>query len=196
VGLRPRDRPKLLTVRHDGKPLDIVAQATKFGLLYVFDRVTGKPVWPIEERPVPQSDVPGEASSPTQPFPSAPPPFARLKFSEDEINPHLDAVERERIRGLMKGARNEGIFTPLSIKQDQISIPGELGGANWGGAAADPETGMLYVRGADQPAYHTPLTEVPKTPELMTPQPRYSGRLGSMFYANNGLPAIGPRGRA
>ncbi len=184
--------PKLLTVRHDGKPLDIVAQATKFGMLYVFDRVTGKPVWPIEERPVPQSDVPGEASSPTQPFPTAPPPFARLKFTTDDINPYLEPAERERILIMMKNARNEGIFTPLSIKQDQISVPGELGGANWGGAAADPATGMLYVRGADQPAYHTPLLEVPKTPELMTPQPRYSGRLGSMFFAENGLPAISP----
>ena len=184
--------PKLLTVRQNGKPVDIVAQATKFGLLYVFDRVTGKPLWPIEERAVPQSDVPGEASSPTQPFPTAPPPYARLKFTTDDINPYLDAEERQRILNLMKNARNEGIFTPLSIKQDQISIPGELGGANWGGAAADPETGVLYVRGADQPAYHTPLVELAKTPEIMTPQPRYSGRLGSMFFANNGLPAISP----
>jgi quinoprotein glucose dehydrogenase len=73
--------PKLLTVKHDGKNVDIVAQPTKFGFLYVFDRVTGQPLWPIEERRVPQSDVPGEWSSPTQPFPTKPPPFARQSFT-------------------------------------------------------------------------------------------------------------------
>jgi quinoprotein glucose dehydrogenase len=146
--------PKLLTVRHNGKTVDIVAQPTKFGLLYVFDRVTGTPLWPIEERPVPQSDVPGEESSPTQPFPSNPPPFARLKFGLDDINPYLDDVEKGRLRGILQNARNEGLFTPQTLTRDQISIPGELGGSNWGGSAADPMTGMLYVRSADQPAIH------------------------------------------
>jgi quinoprotein glucose dehydrogenase len=185
--------PKLLTVNHNGKPVDIVAQATKFGLLYVFDRTNGQPLWPIEERPVPQTDVPGEESSRTQPFPTLPPPFARLQFTSDDLNPYLDEAERTRLAGIMKNARNEGIFTPLSAKQDQLSIPGELGGANFGGAAADPETGMLYVRSADQPAYHTPLREAePGTVAGMSRQPRYTGRLGSMFFAENGLNAISP----
>ena len=190
----PVTGPKLLTVKHDGKNVDIVAQVTKFGMIYVFDRVTGKPIWPIEERPVPKSDVPGEVSSPTQPFPTKPPPYARLKFTEDEINPYLETDERDRIRGLMRNARNEGVFTPLSLTKDQISMPGELGGANWGGAAGDPETGMLYVRSADQPAFHTPLREVENLPSdpPMRPMTRYTGRLGSMFFAANGLPAIGP----
>jgi quinoprotein glucose dehydrogenase len=146
--------PKLLTVRHNGKNVDIVAQATKFGLLYVFDRVTGAPLWPIEERPVPKSDVPGEESWPTQPFPTHIPPFARLTFSEEDINPHVDEAERARLRGILRNARNEGLFTPQTLTRDQISIPGELGGSNWGGSAADPTTGMLYVRSADQPAIH------------------------------------------
>jgi quinoprotein glucose dehydrogenase len=149
--------PKLLTVRHSdaaGKPLDIVAQPTKFGLLYVFDRVTGRPLWPIEERPVPKSDVPGEESWPTQPFPTHVPPFARLTFGLDDINPHLDEAERQRLRGILQNARNEGLFTPQTLTRDQISIPGELGGSNWGGSSADPTTGMLYVRSADQPAIH------------------------------------------
>jgi quinoprotein glucose dehydrogenase len=146
--------PKLLTVRHQGKTVDIVAQPTKFGLLYVFDRVTGVPLWPIEERPVPQSDVPGEESSPTQPFPTNPPPFARLTFAADDINPYVDEAERARLRGILQNARNEGLFTPQTLTRDQISIPGELGGSNWGGSAADPTTGMLYVRSADQPAIH------------------------------------------
>jgi len=185
--------PKLLTVKHNGKPVDIVAQATKFGLLYVFDRETGQPLWPIEERPVPQSDVPGEQSSPTQPFPTKPAPFARLKFTEADVNPYLDEAERQRIIGIMRKSRNEGIFTPLSITQTQISVPGELGGANWGGAAADPETGMLYVRSADQPALHEPMTGAEgEAVSKMEPQLRYSGRLGTMFFAANGLSAMSP----
>jgi glucose dehydrogenase len=190
----PVTGPKLLSVKHDGKIVDIVAQATKFGMLYVFDRVSGRPIWPIEERAVPKSDIPGEISSPTQPFPTKPPPYARLKFTDADINPYLDAEEREKIRGMMQKARNEGVFTPLSLTQDQISMPGELGGSNWGGAAGDPETGMLYVRSADQPGYHTPLREVETVPSNppMRPMTRYTGRLGSMFFAKNGLPAISP----
>ena len=150
----PTSAPKLLTVKHDGKSVDIVAQPTKFVLLYVFNRETGEPLWPIEERPVPKSDVPGEESWPTQPFPTKPPPFARLKFSIDEINPYLDPAEQARIKEIMVGARNEGVFTPATSTRNQISIPGELGGSNWGGSAADPTTGMMYVRSADQPAIH------------------------------------------
>jgi len=146
--------PKLLTVRRNGKLVDIVAQPTKFGLLYVFDRVTGAPLWPIEERPVPKSDVPGEESWPTQPFPTNPPPFARLTFGIEDINPHVDEAEQQRLRGILQNARNEGLFTPQTLTRDQISVPGELGGSNWGGSAADPTTGMLYVRSADQPAIH------------------------------------------
>jgi quinoprotein glucose dehydrogenase len=146
--------PKLLTVRRNGRSVDIVAQATKFGLLYVFDRVTGEPLWPIEERPVPKSDVPGEQAWPTQPFPTHVPPFARLKFDVDDINPHLDEAEQARLREIVKNARNEGLFTPQSLTRDQISVPGELGGSNWGGAAGDPTTGWLYVRSADQPGFH------------------------------------------
>lgn len=150
----PTTAPKLLTVKHDGKMVDVVAQATKFGLLYVFNRVTGEPLWPIEERPVPQSDVPGEYSWPTQPFPTKPPPFARLKFTPEEINPYIDDDEKARLLAIMKDARNEGIFTPQTLNRSQISMPGELGGANWGAAAVDPVNGMLYVRSADQPAIH------------------------------------------
>jgi quinoprotein glucose dehydrogenase len=134
--------------------VDIVAQATKFGLLFVFDRVTGQPLWPIEERPVPKSDVPGEESWPTQPFPTRPPPFARLAFGLDDINPYVDDADKARLRDILRQARNEGLYTPQTLDRDQISIPGELGGSNWAGSAADPTAGMLYVRTADQPAIH------------------------------------------
>jgi glucose dehydrogenase len=200
--------PKLLTVRHNGRTVDVVAQATKFGLLYVFDRVTGAPIWPIEERPVPKSDVEGEESWPTQPFPTNPPPYARLKFAVEDINPHVDETERGRLRGILTNARNEGLFTPQTLTRDQISIPGELGGSNWAGTAADPTTGMLYVRSADQPAIHKlrvadlnpnsaadgasppgpPRPPLPELPGIT----RYTARLGQMFLTANGLPAIGP----
>ena len=146
--------PKLLTIRRGGKPIDIVAQPTKFGFLYVFDRVTGAPIWPIEEHRVPASDVPGESAWPTQPFPTSPPPYSRQTFAIGDVNPHLDESEREQIRQRMTRARNEGLFTPQTLAREQISIPGEFGGSNWGGSAGDPTTGMLYVRASDLPAIH------------------------------------------
>jgi quinoprotein glucose dehydrogenase len=194
--------PKLLTVRHNGKPVDIVAQPTKFGLLYVFNRVTGQPLWPIEERPVPKSDVAGEESWPTQPFPTKPPPFARLDFPIEDINPYVDEEEKLKIRDILSKARNEGLFTPQTLDRDQISIPGELGGANWGGSTADPTTGWLYVRSADQPGIHRLRAWEPNrggegrgrgiaVPEIegMT---RYTGPLGRMIRTSGGLPAITP----
>ena len=87
--------PKLLTLRQNGRNIDVVAQATKFGFIFVFDRKTGQPIFPIEERPVPQSDVPGEKSWPTQPFPTKPAPFARQSFTEKDINPYLPEAEKE-----------------------------------------------------------------------------------------------------
>ena len=121
--------PKLLTVKHNGKNVDAVAQATKFGFLFVFDRVTGEPLWPIEERPVPQSDVPGEFSSPTQPFPTKPPPFARQSFTEKDIDPFATEAEQAAIREVLMNSRNEGLFTPPSLR-GSISAPGHNGGAN------------------------------------------------------------------
>lgn len=122
--------PKLLTVKHDGKNVDVVAQPTKFGFLYVFERETGKPLWPIEERAVPQSDVPGEWSSPTQPFPTKPPAFARQSFTEKDINPYLSDEDKAKVRTVLQTYRNEGLFTPPSLK-GTIEIPGNNGGANW-----------------------------------------------------------------
>ena len=152
--------PKLLTVRHNGKMVDVVAQATKFGFLYVFDRVTGKPLWPVEERPVPQSDMPGEHSWPTQPFPTAPPPFARQKIGVDDLNPYIEPEELAKMKDVLLHARAEGIFTPPTLTGNQIAIPGENGGANWGSVAADPGSGMVYVRTFDAPTIHR-MTETP-----------------------------------
>ncbi|HEY2015704.1 MAG TPA: PQQ-binding-like beta-propeller repeat protein [Bryobacteraceae bacterium] len=145
----PTASPKLVTVRHNGKMVDAVAQAGKTGFLYVFDRVSGEPLWPIEERRVPQSKVPGEQSWPTQPFPTRPPPFARQKFDIADINPYLDEAEKTRIREILLNSDNHGIFTPAGLERDSIQIPGDDGGANWSNTAADPQAGMVYVRSGD-----------------------------------------------
>ncbi len=144
--------PKLLTLQHNGKMLDAVAVVGKEGFVWVFDRVTGAPFWPIEERPVPRSDMPGEETWPTQPFPLNPPPFARQKFTADDLSPFIeDPAERARIRDQVLSARNEGMFTPPGLR-NTIQMPGNNGGANWGGAAIDPTAGLLYVVSKDLPA--------------------------------------------
>jgi quinoprotein glucose dehydrogenase len=143
--------PKLLTIRQNGRTRDVVAQATKQGLLFVFDRVTGEPIWPIEERLVPQSDVPGEKTWPTQPFPTKPAPFARQSFTEKDINPYLPADERRAIAERLRSYRNEGLYTPPSLR-GSIQMPGHSGGTNWGGVAVDPARGELYVRSIALPA--------------------------------------------
>ncbi|HET9362402.1 MAG TPA: PQQ-binding-like beta-propeller repeat protein, partial [Vicinamibacterales bacterium] len=136
--------PKLLTIRQNGRNVDIVAQASKQGFLYVFERRTGRPIWPIEERPVPKSDVPGEWASPTQPFPTKPAPFARQSFTEKDINPYLPAAEREALVQRFRTLRNDGLFTPPSF-EGSIQLPGHNGGANFGGSAVDPARGEMYV---------------------------------------------------
>ena len=136
--------PKLLTVRHEGRAIDVVAQATKHGFLFVFERLTGEPIWPIEERAVPASDLPGEHASPTQPFPTRPAPFADQSFTEDQINPFLPEDELAVMRERLRTSRNEGLFTPPSF-EGSIGMPGHNGGANWGGSAVDPINGELYV---------------------------------------------------
>ena len=145
--------PKLLTVQHNGKPVEIVAQAGKTGFLYVFERKTGTPLWPIEERPVPKSEVPGEFSSPTQPIPTRPPPFARQSMTPEEVNPFVSPEEQEKLKQLVREAANEGVFTPSSHLRPHIQFPGAWGGANWGSTAGDPQTGMVYVRSLEMISY-------------------------------------------
>ena len=144
--------PQLTTIRHNGRTVDVVAVASKTGYLYVFDRVTGTPIWPIEERPVPQnSTVPGEALSPTQPFPTAPPPFSRQKFTAADVNPHiLSPEEREAFRQRIAKARNDGPFTPIGF-EEVVHMPGNQGGSNWGSTAGNPTDGSVYVIGFNVP---------------------------------------------
>ncbi|HEY6988275.1 MAG TPA: PQQ-binding-like beta-propeller repeat protein [Bryobacteraceae bacterium] len=144
--------PQLITVVHKGKKVDAVAMAGKTGFLYVFNRLTGEPLWPIKETPVPSSDMPGEHAWPTQPIPTAPPPFSVQKFTADDVNPYvLTAEERAHWRQVVDSALNKGLFTPPSTR-DTINMPGNQGGSNWGTTAANPAAGIVYVMGLNEPA--------------------------------------------
>jgi quinoprotein glucose dehydrogenase len=140
--------PVLVTLTHAGKRVDAVAQTTKQGYVYVFNRVTGEPLFPIEEVPYPPSDVPGEFASPTQPRPLTPEPFARQSLTEDLLTqrtPAAHAWALEKFRTF----RSEGQFVPLGIGRPTVVFPGFDGGAEWGGPAVDPDKGILYVNAND-----------------------------------------------
>lgn len=141
----PPAPPNLVTITREGKRIDAVAQVTKHGYVFLFDRETGEPLFPIEERPVPQSDVPGEKTSPTQPLPVKPLPYARQTLSKDDINPY--AVNRDELLEKFRRSRYEGPFTPLT-SGGSIIFPGLDGGAEWGGAAVDPD-GIMYVNSSE-----------------------------------------------
>ena len=141
----PPAPPNLLTVTRNGKRIDAVAQVTKHGFVFLFNRETGEPLFPIEEVPVPQSDTPGEQASPTQPLPVKPLPYARQSLTEKDINPY--AANREEILDKFRKSRFEGPFTPLT-SQGSIIFPGLDGGAEWGGAAVDPD-GIMYVNSSE-----------------------------------------------
>jgi membrane-bound PQQ-dependent dehydrogenase (glucose/quinate/shikimate family) len=135
--------PLLATLRHEGKNVPVVIQGNKTGMLYVLNRDTGVPVFPVEERAVPQSDVPGEVTSPTQPFPVAPPPLVPQQLSADNVWGSTPA-DRDACRDRIRSLRNEGIFTPPSLK-GSLGVPGNVGGMNWSGYAFNPERGLLFV---------------------------------------------------
>lgn len=133
--------PNLITVTRNGKRIDAVSQTTKQGYVFVFNRETGEPLFPITETPAPASDIPGEKAWPTQPVPDKPAPYARQHFKREDINPY--AENKDELLRQLDSSRSEGPFTPLSEK-GTIVYPGLDGGAEWGGAAADPD-GILYV---------------------------------------------------
>lgn len=146
--------PQLITVRHGGKRIDAVSQSTKQGFLFVFDRVTGKPLWPIEERPVPRSNMPGEQAWATQPYPTVLPPFARQSMTAEDVNPFiLTAEERAAWKDRISKMRNEGLFTPPGLKET-LSLPGARGGSNWGTGAANPAKGLVYLTTQDWPTIY------------------------------------------
>ena len=135
--------PNLLDITVNGRRIKALAQITKQGYVYTFDRLTGKPVWPIEEKPVAASDVPGEQASPTQPIPSRPAAFEYQGVTADDLTDFTPEIRAAAVKAI-EGYRTGPLFTPPSI-QGTLIRPGTTGGANWGGAAVDPASGMMYI---------------------------------------------------
>jgi quinoprotein glucose dehydrogenase len=141
--------PNLVTILRNGKKTDAEAQTSKAGFLYVLNRETGEPLFPVEERPVPASDVPGERAWPTQPFPVQPKPYARQQLTEADLSDFSPGAHDSLLK-TFRHLRYEGLFTPPSL-QGSLSYPGTIGGSEWGGAAYDPATGILYLKSNESP---------------------------------------------
>lgn len=144
--------PNLLTVTHDGKKIDAVAQVTKMGMVFLFNRETGQPLFPIEERPVPASTLLGEEVWTTQPFPVRPLPFVRHNFSESDIT-DISPESHQTVLDKLKGVRMGSIYTTHDGPEGAIQFPGTRGGAEWGGAAVDPKQGILFVNANEIPLH-------------------------------------------
>jgi quinoprotein glucose dehydrogenase len=185
--------PILADVTVNGRPIKAIVQVTKQSFAYVLDRVTGKPVWPIEERLVPASTVPGEKASPTQPIPSRPPAFDRQGITEDDLidfTPELRAEAKELVRHYRTGP----VFTPPSVAgpgpddmKGTIQLPGSVGGADWAGAAFDPETGVLYVPSMTNPFVANLLPGDPAQTNL-----RFRASTRALMQGPRGLPLLKP----
>jgi quinoprotein glucose dehydrogenase len=140
--------PVLLTVKHDGKEIEAVAQTSKQGFVYLFDRTTGQPLFPIESKKYPASTVPGEVAAAEQPLPAKPAPFARQRLTEEMLTTRTPEVHQWALEQFRK-FRSEGQFLPFTVDKDTVVFPGFDGGAEWGGPAVDRETGILYVNAND-----------------------------------------------
>jgi len=185
--------PILADITVNGRAIKALVQITKQSFAYVLDRTNGRPVWPIDERPVPQSDVPGEKTSPTQPFPTKPPAFDRQGLSESDL---IDFTPELRAQALdvLKRFKYGPLFTPPSVVSDDpngtqgtIQLSGSVGGADWTGAAFDPETGMLYVPSMTNPFVANLIPGKPDETNL-----RYRAGDRRLLYLPNGLPLTKP----
>jgi len=183
--------PILMDLVVEGRPIKAVAQLTKQAFVYTFDRATGEPVWPIEERPVPQTDVPTEWTSPTQPFPTKPPAYDRQGVLESDLIDFTPALHAEAVEGV-KVFRLGQIFTPPSLANASdgtsgtLMLPHATGGANWEGGAFDPETNVLYVGSFTNP--FIAVLEPPSPPSDI----RYISGGGAQLPWLQGLPLIKP----
>jgi quinoprotein glucose dehydrogenase len=177
--------PNLLDITVDGKKIKAVAQPTKQAFVFVFDRVTGKPVWPIEEQPVPASTVPGEQASKTQPFPSKPAPFDLQSARDEDLIALSPQIHKEAIEIASLFDRG-GLYTPPS-QRGAIMVPGNAGGASWSGAAVDPDTGLLYVS-----TYRSPSLIKIEKPEPWQGTYDFIGIAQSWLPGPRGLPLLKP----
>ncbi len=146
----PPSPPNLIRIRRNGKTIDAVAQSTKHGYVFVFDRANGTPLYPIEHRKFPPSDVPGETTADTQPIPASPPPFARQALTADVITNRTPEARKWALDALA-AFKNDGQFAPIAVGKQTVVFPGFDGGAEWGGQAFDPETQLYYVNANDLP---------------------------------------------
>ncbi len=188
--------PALFTMRRDGREIPAVAQATKMGMLFMFDRRTGEPLHAIEERPVPASDVPGEQAWPTQPFPVLPAPLVRHRVTPDDAFGLTDA-DRALCRERISTLRNEGIYTPPSLRGTLVT-PGNVGGSNWGGVAVDETRGIIVGATNEMPFVITlvprdQLRGYPRNGGELAPQRGTPyGMLRQTFILPNGVPCVKP----
>ena len=173
--------PALVTVEHDGQKVDAVAQITKSGYVFLFNRETGKPLFPIEYRKVPQSDVEGEKTAATQPFPLLPPPFARQEFTPAIVTDRTPAAHKAVLARLRK-LRYGGQFIPPSL-QGTVYFPGTMGGGEWGGPAFDPTTGLLYVN-SNELAKIFRLVPRPRSKGVVNARQLYLSNCSSCHKAN------------
>ncbi|MBA2561668.1 MAG: PQQ-binding-like beta-propeller repeat protein [Chitinophagaceae bacterium] len=182
----PPSAPVLLTVNHDGKKIDAVAQTTKTGFVFLFNRENGKPLFPVIETPVNTvTELAGEKLWPTQPIPQKPAPFVRQSLTEKDINPYLAKEEYEEIKKQLQTVNTGKMFTPQS-KEGTIIFPGFDGGAEWGGPAVDPETGILYVN-ANEMAWILQMFDV----DLKKKDENF-GQAGLRLYKQNCMSCHGP----
>jgi quinoprotein glucose dehydrogenase len=165
--------PVLVQAKHEGKVVDAIAQVGKIGHAFILDRATGKPLFPIEERPVPKSEIPGEQSWPTQPFPLKPPPYAQQRFTEAEVT-DLNPKAREFVLEKLKPMRTGNIFIPPGTNAS-VTLPQFNGGAEWGGPSFDPETRTLYVNASNEAEWISMVPSTPRDEMTIT-------ELGGMIY--------------
>jgi len=152
-------QPTLVDVIHDGKKIPALIQSTKTGLIFILDRRDGKPIYGVEERPVPRGDVAGEWYSPTQPFPLKPPPLARMTWKKDEIA-RFTPEHQKYCEDLFRNAQNDGPYAPVRMT-DTVVFPGSDGGFNWGGGSFDPKLGYYFINSHDQGAVTRMIAQVP-----------------------------------
>jgi quinoprotein glucose dehydrogenase len=157
-------QPVLATIEREGRRVDVVVQVTKMGLVFVFDRERGTPIFPMEDRPVPPSSVAGEAAWPTQPFPTLPPPLARHSVSREDLS-EVTPESTKFCRDLFDSVRGGRIYTPIGTDRTLV-VPGNLGGANWSGAAFDPESRRLYVNVNELPLVASLATAPDRAPSI------------------------------
>ena len=168
--------PNLVTVTRDGRSVDAVAQITKSGFVFLFDRASGRPLFPVEERPTPKSDLAGEQSWPTQPVPTKPAPFARQRMTEADVT-DLTPAAHDSALARFRRLRHDELFTPPS-REGTVVLPGFDGGGEWGGAAFDRSSGVLYVNASDVPW-------IAALRERVTSKPSSAPQTGGQLYLAN-----------